>query len=325
MKLAHMIKGVIAGAALAASAVAMAQPVAGGTVKVLVGFVAGGPVDAVARAFAEQLRDSTGATVLVENRPGASSKIAIDALLGGSTAGDTIAVIPSSLLVLAPQVLKSARYDAVRDFAALGVVAEYGFAVGTGPAANVRTLAEYATWAKANPKSSSFGTPGLGTPQHFLGAQLQKLLDIELTHVPYRGGAASVTDVIGGQIPMLIAADQLLVAHEGQGKVHTLIVTSRERNPKLPKVPTAREAGYPQLEAVDWFGVFAKAGTSPQMVAAWRTALGKAIAQPKYVAAVKDMGYALPARQPENFASLIDAERAAWTERVKLSGFNAAD
>lgn len=111
--------------------------------------------------------------------------------------GETVALIPSALLALAPQILKSAKYDSVRDFVTLGSVAEYGFGIAAGPASRATSIAAYKEWAKAHPKDSSYGTPGQGTPQHFLGAQLEKILGIELTHVPYKGGAAAVTDVLG--------------------------------------------------------------------------------------------------------------------------------
>lgn len=319
------IRRLLAGVAMVAAAAANAQPTAGGNVKILVGFPAGGAVDAVARAFADQLRQQTGGTAVVENKAGASGKIAIEALLAGPATGETVAVIPSSVLVLTPQVLKSVKYDAVRDFTPLGSLAEYGFGVASGPASKVATVAAYKEWAKANPLHSSYATPGLGTPQHFLGSQLQKLLGVDLNHVPYRGGAAAVTDVLGGQVAMLISVDQLFVAHEGQGKLNTLLVTSRTRNPKLPNVPTAREAGLPQLEAVDWYGLFAKKDTPPAKVAEWKAVLAKVIASPKYIASVKEMGYSVPDQQPSDFTKTIESERTAWTERVKLSGFTAAD
>ncbi len=315
----------MAGALALPAAAAQAQTGAS-TVKLLVGFPAGGVVDVVARAFADQLRQQTGATVVVENRPGAAGKLAIDALLAAPAQGETLAVIPASVLALTPLVVKSATYDAVRDLSALGSLAEYGFgfAVGAG-APGVSNLQGYKAWALANPKSSSYASPGLGTPQHFMGAQLAKLLGIELTHIPYKGGAAAVTDVIGGQVPLLITTEQLLPPHEAQGKLKTLFVSSRTRNPKMPQVPTAAELGLGQLESMDWFGLFARAGTSPAKVAEWRGAVAKVLADPKYAEAIRGMGYGVPAAQPADFTKLLTDERAAWTARVRLTGFTAAD
>lgn len=311
---------------LALPVLAARAQTAGSTVKVLVGFPAGGVVDVVARAFADQLRVLTGATVVVENRPGAAGKLAIDALMAAPAQGDTLAVIPASVLALTPLVVKSATYDAVRDLSALGSLAEYGFGFAVGPGApGVSTLQGYKAWAQANPKSSSYASPGLGTPQHFMGAQLAKTLGIELAHIPYKGGAAAVTDVIGGQVPMLITTEQLLPPHEAQGKLKTLFVTSRTRNPKMPQVPTAAEVGLAQLESMDWFGLFARTGTPAAKVADWRAVVGKVVADPKYAEAIRGMGYGVPATQPADFTRLLTDERAAWTARVRLTGFTAAD
>jgi len=306
----------------AAACAASAQP--GKTIKLLVGFPAGGAPDAVARAFADQLRQATGATVVVENKPGASGKLAIDALNSAPADGQTLAVIPASILALVPQVVKSARYDALRDFTAVGNLAEYGFGVAAGPASGATDVASYKAWAKGHPKESSFATPGAGTPQHFLGAQLQKLLDVDLTHVPYKGGASAVTDVIGGQVPLLITTEQLLVPYEGQ-KLRTLFITSNQRNPRMPKVPTAREVGLPQLENTDWFGLFVKAGTPQAKVDEWRVAVTKVAASGAYVEAMKNMGYSVPAKQPTDFSQLMKSGVAAWSGRVKLANFEATD
>ncbi|MBL8330914.1 MAG: hypothetical protein JNJ71_18900 [Rubrivivax sp.] len=295
-------------------------------VKILVGFPAGGVVDVVARAFADQLRALTGSTVVVENRPGAAGKLAIDALMAAPPQGDTLAVIPASVLALTPLVVKSATYDAVRDFQTVGSVAEYGFGFAVGPGApGVTSLQGFKSWAVANPKASSFASPGLGTPQHFMGAQLARLLGVELTHIPYKGGAAAVTDVIGGQVPMLITTEQLLPPHEAQGKLKTLFVTSSQRNPKMPQVPTAAEVGLPQLASTDWFGLFLRTGTPPARLAEWRAMLARVLADPKYGETIRGMGYGLPASQPTDFVKLLTDERAAWTERVRLTGFTAAD
>lgn len=317
------IRSLLALALAATASAASAQPNAG--VKVLVGFPAGGAPDAVARAFADELRQSSGVTAVVENRPGASGKIAIDALLSAPADGQTIAIIPASVLALVPQVVKSAKYDITRDFTALGSVAEYGFGVAAGPASKATDLASFKAWAKSHPKQSNYATPGPGTPQHFLGAQLQKLLDAELTHVPYRGGAAALSDVLGGQVSLLITTEQLLVPHEAQGKLSTLFITSKQRNPRMPKVPTAREVSLPQLESTDWFGLFVKAGTPAAKVDELRATVAKIVASPAYGEAMRTMGYSVPQSQPANFTQLLKAEQAAWTERVKLAKFEATD
>ena len=295
------------------------------TVKILVGFPAGGAPDAVARAFAEQLRLASGVTATIENRTGASGKLAIDAVMSAPANGQTVMLMPLSVLIMLPMVSASSKFDVARDFTALGSVAEYAFGVAAGPASGATDLTTYKAWAKANPGKSSFATPGLGTPQHFLGAELEKLLGMEMNHIPYRGGAPALADLLGGQVPLLITTEQLLVPYQTQGKIKTLFVTSHERNPKMPTVPTAREVGLGKLEATDWFGIFAKAGTPAAKVDEWRAQIAKVLASQGYRDSVVGMGYAVPKTQAVNYQPIVESERAAWTERVSLSGFKATD
>lgn len=323
MKRKNFIRTVAAIACMAAPLFASAQ--SGSNLKILVGFPAGGAPDAVARAYADQLRTLVGGTVVVENRAGASGKIAIDALLNGPADGLTLAVIPASVIHTVPLIVKSAKYDSQRDFTVIGSVAEYGFGVAAGPASGAQSLAAFKTWATAQTKPVGFATPGAGTPQHFLGAHMQKLLGQAMTHVPYKGGAAAIGDVMSGEVPLLITTEQLLVPHEGQGKLKTLFVTSRERNARMPNVPTAREVGLAQLEESDWFGLFVKAGTPAAKVDELRAQLAKVMASAGYRESMKTMGYTVPQKQSANFGQLLQSERGVWIERVKLSGLEATD
>lgn len=327
-----VMKGaVVAGLALVTATAALmpaasqAQPVSGGNVRVLVGFPPGGSADLVGRAFAEHLRQATGATVVVDNRPGASGSIANEALLAAPADGSTVALVPSSLLALTPQVMKAVRYDPVRDFVALGSLAEYGFAVAAGPASKAATVEAYKAWATANPAASSFASSGNGTPQHFLGAQFQRLMGIDLVHVPYRGAGAAMSDVLGGQVPILVTTETSLAPHQGKGQLNTLLVTSPKPNPKFPGVKTARELGLADLEAADWFGVFASSRLQADQVKQWREALAKVLARPEFVASMAAMGNTVPASQPEDFTAVLKAEQAAWVRRVQQSGFVPED
>lgn len=295
------------------------------SLKILVGFPAGGAPDAVARVYADQLRTLTGATVIVENRAGASGKIAIDALLNGPADGLTMSIIPASVLNTVPLTVKSAKYDSVRDFIAVGSVAEYGFGVAAGPASAAQDLGGFKSWAIKQSRPIAYATPGAGTPQQFLGAHMQKILGFPMAHIPYKGGAAAIGDVISGEVPLLITTEQLLVPHEGQGKLKTLFVTSKERNARMPNVPTAREVGLSQLEASDWFGVFVRTGTSTSKVYELRSQLMKIVSSANYQDAMRKIGYSIPQKQAANFAQLLQSERAVWEERVKLSGFEAGD
>jgi tripartite-type tricarboxylate transporter receptor subunit TctC len=324
MKFRAWIDALVVAGLMAGAAPALAQT-GGDTVRILVGFPPGGAPDTVARVFGEQLRAITGATVVVENRTGASGKIAADHLLASPADGYTVSLMPSSVLVLIPQIVGSATYDPIRDFVTLGSLVEHGLGIAAGPGTPATSWAGYKDWARANPQKSSYATPGLGTPQHFLGAQLQATMGVPAMHVPYKGGAAALNDVIGGQVPLLITTEQLLVPYQADGRLRTLFVTSARRNPRLPTVPTAIEVGLPQLEYTDWFGLFAKAGLPPAKVAEWRANVVKVVTSPAYREAIEKMGYAVPAQQPGDFAQVLTTARSAWAERVKLSGFKAED
>lgn len=295
------------------------------TIRILVGFPAGGAPDAVARAFAEHLRTDAGVTVVVENRPGAAGKLAIDTLLQSPTDGSTVAVMPASAVVLVPMVVKSAQYDVTRDFVPLGALARYGFGIAAGPLSQAKDLSQFKTWAARNAAQASYATPGVGTPQHFLGAQLAHHAGVALNHIPYRGGANALADVIGGQVPLLITTEQLLVPHHSQGRLHTLLVTSPERNSKMPDVPTARELGLQPLEAHDWFGLFARAGTSPALVEQWREWISKVLPVAGYKESMDRMGFGLPDRAGPPLAQQLVQQRSDWSERVRVSGFTATD
>lgn len=294
-------------------------------VRLVVGFPAGGAPDAVARVFAEHLRRATGQQVVVENRVGAGGKIGLDAVLNAPPDGRTLGVVPGSVLALMPQVVRSFRYDVLADFVPLAALAEYGFAIGVGPGAPNGSLGAFLAWAKLNPGRVAYATPGLGTPQHFLGSALAKATGAELTHVPYRGGAPAMTDVLGGQVPALITTEPLLAPQHAAGKLRTLMVTSPRRSPRLPDVPTAREAGFPQLEATDWFGVFAPRGTPAATVDAVRRSLQAVVSRPDYAQAIAEIGYTPSDAKDTRLRERLERDVGAWGARAKDSGFTAAD
>lgn len=294
-----------------------------GPVRILVGYAAGGAPDTIARTFAEHMRQEIGGSVIVENRPGASGKIAIDALLSSPADGQTLVLIPASAAILVPMVTRTANYDVLKSFVGVGSLGEYGFGLAAGPGLSVSDFSGLKTWAKSHPGELNFATPGEGTPQHFLGAQLKKLANVEMTHVPYKGGITAITDILGGQVPLLIATEQLLIPYQDKNQLKTLFTTSRQRNPKLPNVPTAREIGLPELEAQDWFGLFVKAGTSASQIEKWRAAAIRVVSSPAYRQSLTNLGYTTPDKQPEDFRKKLEQDKKVWSDRVMMSDFKA--
>jgi tripartite-type tricarboxylate transporter receptor subunit TctC len=309
-------------ALLGAGARAQAQET--GALRIIVGFPAGGAPDAVARVFAEQLRIA-GLPAVVENRVGAGGRIGIDALIGAPPDGRTVALIPASLLALLPQVTRGFRHDPLKDFVPLAALAEYEFALGVGPGAPGASLVEYLAWARANPGRAGFATPGLGTPQHFLGTSLAKAAGVELVHVPYKGGAQAMADVLGGQVPSMITTAQLLVPQHTAGKLRTVMVTGARRHPRMPDVPTAREAGFGQLEAVDWFGLFAARSVPDATVQALRRAATGVAARAEYAKAVSDLGYAVSDPDATRLPARLEGDLKSWSARVREAGFVAGE
>ncbi|NJS37363.1 MAG: ABC transporter substrate-binding protein, partial [Brachymonas sp.] len=227
----------------------------GKALKILVGYPAGGAVDVVARRVGEELR-AQGYNAVVENRTGAASQLATEAMLAAPADGSTVVLMPGGNATIFPHVYPKLRYS-LADLAPLASVCSFQFGLGVGPGTPAKTLKEFVEWAKANPGKASYGTPGAGTAMHFMGVMLAKKAGIDFLHVPYRGGALAMTDVIGGTIPALATTLPNLVAQHKSGKLRILGFTGDKALPGLPGVQTFKEQGYPELVLNENFGVFA--------------------------------------------------------------------
>jgi tripartite-type tricarboxylate transporter receptor subunit TctC len=233
-----------------------ARSQSGRNLKWLVGYPPGGAVDVVARELAEAMR-AQGFNVVVENRTGASGRLATEQMLAAPADGSTLVFMPGGNATIFPHVYPNLKYDPWKDLAPLGAVCQFSFALGIGPGTPARTLKEFVDWAKANPGKASYGTPGGGTAMHFLGVMFGRAAGFEFTHIPYRGGAAAIVDVLGGTVPALATTLPNLVQPYKQGKIRILAFTGEQRLPSLPDVPTFKELGYPGLVITESFGVSA--------------------------------------------------------------------
>ncbi len=314
----------IAGAAAASVVGAPAIAQAGRKLTVLVGFPAGGAVDAVARAMTEALR-SAGYTVIVDNKSGAGGRLATDALLVAPPDGQTIMLTPGGNLTIYPHIYPKLRYDAAKDLVPLATACEFQFAIAAGPGTPARTLNEFVAWAKANPGKASFGTPGAGTGMHFLGVQLGKEAGIDLAHVPYRGGAPALVDTMGGAIPTIIATLPALVQQHKAGKLRILGYSGEARNAALPDVPTFKESGYPKLTMSEMFVFVARS----QMAAAMQQELAAALSAAVRSKAVKETldkaEFDPLVMEPAAITRRLQADSAHWGEVIKATGYKAED
>ncbi len=290
-------------------------------VKILVGFAAGGTADLIARVVADKMKDSLGQPVIVENRPGAIGRIAAEAVKGAAPDGATIMVMPIGPMAVVPHVYKDIPYDPVKDFTPIAIGATFQFAFAAGPASGAKTWPEFAAWAKANPGKASYATSGAGSLPHFFGVLLGRGIGVEMVHVPYKGSAAYINDLIGGQVPAAVDAIADLTELHRAGKVTILASSGAKRSTALPDVPTFAELGVKDVEAMGWFGFFAPAKTPRPIVDSLNRAINKALTSPDVVAKLSGLGMDPATGTPEDFAKIVATDYAKWGPIVTASGF----
>ncbi|WP_376097279.1 tripartite tricarboxylate transporter substrate-binding protein [Roseomonas sp. CCTCC AB2023176] len=307
---------------------ARAQPrsVVERTARVVVGYPPGGPTDTVARLVAERLRGTYAPTVVVENRPGAAGRLGVEAVKAAAPDGTTLLFTPATVMTIFPHVYpRTTRYDALADFAPVSPVcaSPYAFAVRSDHPA--RDLAAFAAWAKAQRDPAPFGSPAAGAGPHFVGVKLARALGIELTHVPYRGTAPLLQDLLAGQVPaMALQVGDVAELHRA-GQARILGVTAEARLPALPDVPSFAELGHPDMTGEEWFGVLLPARAPAPVVEGLHMAIAAATATPELREALGRQQFRVFTRAPAEFAAQIRAEREAWAPVVQASGFNAEE
>ena len=254
----HLITAGALAAASAFAPLAQAQTTLAKPARILVGFPAGGAADAVARLLAQQLTGTYAPTVIVDNKPGAGGRIAAQTFKTADADGTQMLVTPASILTIYPHAYKKLGYDSLADFTPVGSAAKvsFAFSVSSAVPASVKTMADYVTWAKANPKEANFGSPAAGATPHFVGVMLGRAAGLELNHIPYKGGAPLVSDLLGGQVQAGVNVLPEVLPHQQAGKLRILAVSGAKRSPYLPGVPTLAESGFKDVAADEYFAVF---------------------------------------------------------------------
>jgi tripartite-type tricarboxylate transporter receptor subunit TctC len=293
-----------------------------GAARLLVGFPPGGSLDVVARLLVEHMK-GYAPSMIVDNRPGAGGRLALEALKVGEPDGSLLALTPGDQLTLFPHVYRRLSYDALKDFVPVTTVCTFPFVLAVGPMvpADVHTMAQFIEWCRANPGLATYGSPGVGTRPHFLGVTLARAAGFEFVHLPYKGGAAAIQDVLGGQIPAIISVFSNMYPHVQSGSLRALAVTAPARSPLLPSVPTAREAGYPGMEALEWFGLFLPARTPAGIVGSLRSSVQLALQTNPVKSALARQSFDVTTISGDDFVALIRADTERWGEVVKASGF----
>jgi len=292
-------------------------------VKILVGFPAGGTADVMARVVADKMKDTLGQPVIVENRPGAIGRIAADAVKAAPPDGTTIMVMPIGPMAVVPHTYKSLSYDPIKDFTPIGMGSTFQFAIAAGPQSGARTWNEYVVWAKANPGKSSYATSGAGSLPHFFGLLLARESSIEMLHVPYKGSAAYMNELMGGNVPTAVDAIADLTEQHRAGKVKILASSGTKRSTAVPDVPTFAELGVKGVEAEGWFGFFAPAKTPKAIVDQLNRSLNQALRAPDVAEKLRNLGLDPAPSTPEEFAAILASDYAKWGPVVKASGFTA--
>jgi tripartite-type tricarboxylate transporter receptor subunit TctC len=296
------------------------------SIRIVTGFPPGGTSDTLCRRVAEGLKNTPYTKVaIVENKPGAGGQIAVQSMKGAATDGSIILQTPASMLMIYPHVYKKLAYDAFADVTAvsLGSVFDFGFCVGPAVPDNIKDLAGFLAWCKANPDKANFGSPGAGSVPHFIGVLMGQAGGIELKHVPYRGTQAAIQDLIAGQVQAVSGPVGEFTQHVNAGKIRYLGVSGEARSRFAPGVPTFAEQGYKDLVFSEWFGFFAPGGTPPAVVQRANGALRAALAQKDVVEGLAVMGLESKSSTPEELAKLLKESYDRWGPIVKKIGFTA--
>ncbi len=292
-------------------------------VRIVVGFAAGGTADIIARVVADKLKDTLGQPVIVDNRPGAIGRIAAEAVKNAAPDGSTIMVMPIGPMAVVPHTYKSISYDALNDFTPIALGATFQFAIAAGPASGAKTWQEFVAWARAHPDKAAYATSGAGSLPHFFGVLLSREIGVDMVHVAYKGSAAYINDLIGGQVPAAVDAIADLTELHRAGKIRVLASSGAKRSTALPEVPTFDELGLKNVEATGWFGFFAPAKTPPAIVDTLNRGINRALQSPDVVEKLSRLGMDPATGTPAEFARILAADYAKWGPIVKRSGFTA--
>ena len=307
-------------AALLTGAPAFAQAYPNKPIKILVGFPPGGGLDITTRLIAPHLAEALGQNVIVENRAGASGVLAHTEVARAAPDGYTLIVGNIGPLALAPNMMERRPYEPTRDFTAIGQVVATYFVAAVPASHPANSLKDFVEWAKANDGKVNYASGGIGSITHLNGELLNGLGKIRMSHVPYKGSAPAVTDLIGGHTHILIDVGSVLKPQIIAGKLKALAVTSPGRDADLPQVPTATEAGFPGLETSGWQGLVGPAGMPPEVVQKLHGALRAALAKPELRQRFATAGTPVMERDPQAFGAFIKAENERWLPLIKASG-----
>lgn len=316
-----LLAGLVA-AACAVGAPAFAQGYPNKPITLIVPFPPGGPTDAFARVFGRDLSVALGQTVIVENRSGAGGNIGTDVVAKSAPDGYTLGLGVNGPLAANKQLMGKLPYDPVKDLTAVSLLFEAPNALVVRPDFAAKDLSQLLKMVRANPGKMAYGMGGPGASSNFSGALLNKMADVKIIAVPYRGDGPALVDVLGGQVPMAFLSLGTTAAYIKDGKLRALAVTSSQRAPLLPDVPTMQEAGLPGYAITAWYGLIAPAGLPSEVTQRLNAAAVKIMQSPEMKAKIAVMGGSVSTGTPADFHNFILAEIPKWTKLAKESGIS---
>lgn len=319
-RLARVVSGVAAGviSAFALSATAQAaypdKPV-----RVVVGFSAGGTTDVIARIMAKELTQELGQSFVIENKPGGGSNIATDYVARATPDGYTVLFVAVTSAIN-QTLYKNVNFDLTKDFTPVALGAKVPNVLVINPQVPVKSVQELVDYAKKNPGKLAFASSGSGTSIHMAGELFKQRAGIDVLHVPYKGSAPAITDLIGGQVQFMFDNMPSSWPHVQSGKLRALAVTTTDRSKSAPDLPTMQESGFEKFDVSSWFGMIAPAGTPPEVIEKLNAAMNKALDKPEVLKAYESLGAVGQKTTPAEFGAFIKSEVDGWAPVVKTSG-----
>lgn len=305
------------GAALVAGALPLRAWAQDRTIRLVVSYPAGGIADIATRLIGKRLAIATGQPVIVDNRGGASGRVATQFVRRAPPDGLTLLMTNIATMVTGPAVWKSPGFDPVADFIPVSHVIEYELAYAAAPSAPVKNLQEYIAWVRSDLRNASFGSPAMGGLAHFLGLEFARSIKVDLTHVGYKGSAPLTNDLMASQVP---AGIDTLDAQVRARNAKILATTGAKRSAYLPQVPTFTELGFPDVKGTGWFGFFAPAKTPSAIVQSLSKEIAEAARDPEVVERLKAIFYVPTGSTPAEFERIVNADRERWVPLIRASG-----
>jgi tripartite-type tricarboxylate transporter receptor subunit TctC len=299
---------------------ALAQDYPAKVVNVIVPWPPGGPSDIAARPIAKILQENLKQPFVIDNRGGGGGNIGSALVARAAPDGYSLLITSSAPIVINPSLYKNMPYDPQKDLQPITNLLRVPLVLVAHPSVPARTVQELVAYIKAQGGKFQYASAGNGTPQHMTGELFRSNAGLDMIHVPYKGSAPAIADLLGGHVPVMFDSMVAILPHLKAGKVKAIAVTSAKRSPQLPDTPTFVEAGYPAVESYAWYGMFTRAGTPKEVVAKLNAETLKAMKQPEFQKVLTDTGSDFVGDTPENFTAFVKAEAVKWAKVAKDSG-----